>query len=186
MDSIVQAIPLHPQWMQPKMFENRYELRSGDQVFATLMFPKAFGSLAMAATSDGQWTFKRVGFFNIRMSIRVEGQETDLAIYHPRWTGTQGTLNFTGGVSYVWKVANFWATEFVWEDASGNNLMTFRPGVEDANLDDLFKIQARVEFQPDSSRIKDISLLAVFGWYLMILKQQDDAGAVAATTAAVG
>lgn len=172
------------EWVQPKTFQNRYELRSGEQVVATLEFPKTFGSLAIAAAADGRWTFKRVGFFSTRITVRVEGLEDELAVYHPKWTGTEGKLQLAGGEVYTWKVANFWATQFVWM-AGEQPLILFRPGVEDSGISDWFKTQARVEIQPQAAGLKHVSLLVLMGWYLMILKQQDDAAATAATTASV-
>jgi len=179
---LLSSAPL--EWVQPKTFQNRYELRSGENLAATLEFPKAFGSLAIAAAADGRWTFKRVGFFSTRITIRVEGQEDELAVYHPKWTGTEGKLQFSSGEIYTWKVANFWATQFVWL-AGDQQLVLFRPGVEDSSMSDWFKTQARVEIRPEASTLSHVSLLVLLGWYLMILKEQDDAAATAATTAAV-
>lgn len=169
------------EWTQPKTFQNRYELRSGENLVATLEFPKAFGSLANAIAADGRWTFKRVGFFNTRITVRLEGQEDELAVYHPKWTGTEGRLQFASGEAYTWKVANFWATQFVWL-SSDQQVILFRPGVEDSEISDWFKTQARVEIQPEAGMVKHLSLLVLLGWYLMILKQQDDVAATAAAT----
>lgn len=180
---LLSSAPL--EWVQPKTFQNRYELRSGENLAATLEFPKTFGSLAIAAAADGRWTFKRVGFFSPRITIRIEGQEAELAVYHPKWTGTEGKLQFASGETYTWKVANFWATQFVWL-AGDQQLILFRPGIEDASMSDWFKTQARVEIQPEVGSLSRVSLLILLGWYLMILKQQDDtAAATAATTTTV-
>lgn len=179
---LASSVPL--EWIQPKTFQNRYELRAGENLAATLEFPKTFGSLAIATAADGRWTFKRVGFFNPRITVRVEGQEAELAVYHPKWTGTEGKLQISSGEVFTWKVANFWATQFVWL-AGDQPLILFRPGVEDTHMSDWFKNQARVEIQPEAGSLKQVSLLVLMGWYLMILKQQDDAAATAATTTAV-
>jgi hypothetical protein len=183
------AVYYQPEWVQPKTFKNRYELRGRERVFATLEFPRTFGSLAIATTTSGVWTFKRVGFFNTRITVRSEGQEQDLAVYHPRWTGTQGKLELAGGTKYIWKVANFWATQFVWETEAGQVLITYRPGVEASNMTDWFKTQARVEFATETAggdfrASGEFALLVALGWYLMVLKQEDDAAATAAATSA--
>jgi hypothetical protein len=184
----MEPIPLYSstplEWVQPKTFQNRYELRSGDSLFASLEFPKVFGSLANAVSAEERWSFKRVGFFSTRITVRKEGEETDLAVYHPKWTGTEGSLQFASGAVYTWKVANFWATQFVWL-AGEQQIILFRPGVEDSSMSDWFKTQARVEILPAASGVKESSLLILLGWYLMILKQEDDAAATASTTAAV-
>lgn len=180
---MTKAIFLQTQWVQPKSFHNRYELRAGDELFAVLEFPKMFGSLALACTEDGRWTLKRVGFFKTRVTIREEGQDSDLGVYFPRWTGSEGTLHMTGGAEFTWKAANFWATQFIWLDTAGKTLLSYRPGVEESTLSDVLKTQARVEFMPEARNTAELPLLVVLGWYLMIMKQQDDTAAVAATSA---
>ncbi len=184
MKPITQAIYSTPQWVQPRAMQNRFELRAGDDLFAVLEFPKVFGSLATAITEEGRWTFKRAGFFSPRVTVRSEGSETDLAVFRPKWTGNEGTLQFPGGAAYTWKTANFWATQYLWQTESGEALILYKQGIEDARLADLFKTQARVEIQPGAQGLIELPLLVLLGWYLMILKQQDDS-AVAAT-AAVG
>jgi hypothetical protein len=179
------AIGNQPQWVQPRITQNQFELRVGDDLFAVLVFPKMFGSLANAQAADGQWTFKRVGFFSPRVTVRKEGTDTDLAEFRPRWTGSEGTVQFTGGASFTWKQANFWATEYAVLDSSGETLILFRQGIPDAHLSDLFKVQASVEIRPGAQDLQELTLLVLLGWYLMILKQQDDTSATAAT-AAVG
>lgn len=181
MEPVSTAVMTQAQWVQPKTFENRYELRSGEHHFATLEFPKMFGSLAVAESSEGRWTFKRVGFFNVRITVRKEGEEADTAVFQPKWTGTQGTLAFTNGLTYLWKSANFWATQYAWMGEDDEPLILYKPGVEDSALADFFKVQSRVEIHPQAAQIPYLSLLVMLGWYLMILKQQDDTAAVAAT-----
>jgi hypothetical protein len=173
-----------PQWVQPKTFERRYRLMVDDQEVAALDFQSAFGSLAAAATSTDRWTFKRVGFFNPRVTVRREGSEADLAVYRPRWTGSEGRLEFADGRVLLWKTANFWATEYVFTMPEGDPLLLFRQGLEDGKLNDFFKAQARVVFQPESGLLTDLPLLVLLGWYLMILAQEDSGAAAASAAAA--
>ena len=178
MEPFRDAFLLDPQWVQPKMMKSQYELRAVDCVFATLEFPKFGGSLAIARTTESSWSFKRAGFFQVRITVRREGDETDQAIYKPRWTGIEGTLELFDGTNYVWKSANFWSTHYLWQDTQGNPLVTFKEGAGDTKLPDLFKCQARVEVQPQARMISNLSLLVPLGFYLLILKQQDDAAVV--------
>jgi len=48
-----------------------YELRSGSEILARLEFRNMFGTFATAESADGCWTFKRVGFWHHRASIRM-------------------------------------------------------------------------------------------------------------------
>jgi hypothetical protein len=54
------------------------------------------GSLANAGSADGDWTFKRSGFWNPRVTARVAGSDTDIAVFRPRWMGG-GTLELPDG-----------------------------------------------------------------------------------------
>lgn len=183
MKSIKEALYTQPQWVQPRAMKNIFELRSGDDQYAEIEFPKWYGSLANAIAVEGRWTFKRVGFFNPHVTVRTEGSDQDLVIFRPKWTGTEGTAQFTGGAAYVWKTANFWATEYVWLNANGDPLVVYKQGVEASWLADIFKTQARVEIQPAAEGLRELSLLVMLGWYLIVLKQQDDASVVTITAA---
>jgi len=171
-------------WSQPKALERTFELRDGNRLSGTLCFAKSFGSLAEASTTAGDWTFKRVGYFRPRVTVRRRGQETDLAVYAPKGWGAEGELQFEGGRIYVWKPANFWATKFNLVDSAGMILVAFKPGTEESKWSDLFKYQALVEINPSASRLEELPLLVSLGWYLMILHHEDasSAGAVVATT----
>ncbi|HEX3630717.1 MAG TPA: hypothetical protein VHW91_09625, partial [Candidatus Dormibacteraeota bacterium] len=60
-------------WVQPSARKREHELRAGDDVGATLAFQR--GSLANAAAAEGEWTFKRQGFWHPRVTARIAGSE---------------------------------------------------------------------------------------------------------------
>lgn len=167
-------------WVQPSAKRLDFDLRAGDEVLATLSWEKMFGTLATARTAETTWTFKRVGFFNARVTVRSPGSDADIAVFKPSW-GYGGTLEVRGQ-AYTWKKLDFWGNKwgFVWHD--GNVLLTFK---YDIGLDRLFRVEASVELTPGSvSTNADMPLLATLGWYIMIL-MHNDSTAVVATTAAV-
>lgn len=174
---------IRPRWCQPKALQRTFELRDDNRLFGTLSFVKSFGSLAVASLAAGDWTFKRVGFFRPRVTVRRRNQETDLAVFQPKGWGVEGELLFAGGPSYGWKPTNFWAVRYNFVDRAGKILVTFKPGVEDSKWSDIFKFQALVEIDPSASRLEDLPLLVSLGWYLMILHHEDtsSAGAVVVT-----
>lgn len=182
MDTISALAGHSLEWLQPKTLERTYELQAGPAQLATLTFHSALGTLATAATADGAWTFKRIGFLNPRVTVRVAGSPDDLAVYQPKFWG-DGTLTFAGGAAFRWRPTNFWATEWAFTGADDTPLIRFRAGAEKARLSDILKTQATVELQPDESIQPFIPLLVALGMYLIILHQQDTAGAVAATSA---
>ena len=169
-------------WIQPKTFERRYELRTADGgLVATLVFATAFGSLATAASADGTWTFKRVGFFNPRVTVRETGEESDVAVFYPRML-SGGTLETHEGTCR-WESTNFWGTRWAFFDAEGAEVVSFSPGVEKPKLSDAFKTQASVQINAPGHSPAKTALLVMLGWYLMILRQEETATVVGATAA---
>jgi len=110
-------------WAQPHAKERFFELRSGDDVIATLSWERMFGTLATTQTADRTWTFKRVGFFNPRVTVRSPGSDADIAIFKPSW-GYGGTLEVQGK-TFTWKKLDFWGNRwgFTWQD--GTVLLSF-------------------------------------------------------------
>ncbi|KPL23063.1 MAG: hypothetical protein AMJ93_05565 [Anaerolineae bacterium SM23_84] len=170
-------------WVQPKTFDRWFELRAGDDLIATLGWHTSCGSLAAAESADGRWTFKRVGFLNPRVTIREAGSELDLAVFWPRWLG-DGSLEFAYRRTFRWQATDFWGTHWCFTDADGTPLVAFKPGAEKARLSDLFKNQAMVEIHPQGRDARELPILVLLGWYLMILRQEDAAAAAAAASAA--
>src|SRR5512139_1417780 len=99
-------------WAQPKTFERWFELRTPAASLAGLLvWEKAFGTLASAYTASERWSFKRVGFWNPRITVRRPGEEVDLGVFYPRFFGN-GTLEMSGGNQFRWEALNFWATQW--------------------------------------------------------------------------
>ena len=168
-------------WIQPKALEQTFELRGNEDLYASLIFPKSLGSLAEAEASNGKWTFKRVGFFNVTITIREVGKETDLAVYKPKRMSYSGSLEFSNGEIFHWQSSNFWSTKFEFQDVNNNTVVAFKSGIEEPKLKDWFKTQARVEFSEKAKKYPELELLILFGWYLIIALQLDSsAGAVVA------
>lgn len=170
-----------PYWLQPKTGGRTYELRDDNHLYGSLVFRSSFGSLATADFSGGRYTFKRVGFFNPQVTVRREGEEIDLAVYRPNWTGAQGLLEIDGK-TLGWRPANFWATRYAWYQGK-DMLLVYQQGGEQKRFSDLFKTQSQVTFFDLAWRLGSLPILTLLGWYLVILYEQDSAAVVAATAA---
>jgi len=183
MKSLKEAGQEHLNWRQPRTTHQFFELKSKEDLFGTLLFPKSVGSLAEAETADGKWTFKRIGFFSTKISIRKSGEENDLAIFKPNLTASSGALDFAYGKKYQWHSSNFWGTRFEFKDEKGETILTFLSGIEDPKLKDWFKTQARIEISGDKTDLPELPIMVLLGWYLIIVLQMDSsAGAVVAAT----
>jgi hypothetical protein len=161
-------------WLQPAARRREHELRAGADLVATLRFQR--GSLADAEADGHHWTFKRQGFWQPRVTVRVPGSDDDLAVFRPHWTGG-GTLEFAGGRTVNLRSANFWQSEWVWQEKDPLILFKGRHG--------LVKARGAVEIQPGAAGTPDVPLLVLLGWCLILLHADDAAssGALVAATA---
>jgi len=169
-------------WVQPRGLDRYYELRAGDVLLASLAWQTRCGSLARSQSSEGSWTFKRVGFFNPRVTVREAGSEIDIAVFWPRWLG-DGTLEFGHGARFRWQSTNFWATNWMFTDDGGMPLVKFREGSPKGGWREMFKTQALVEIESLAADLPELPLLVLLGWYLMVLRNEDAAAGAAAVSA---
>jgi len=102
-----------------------YELRAGDELVATTRFRSSFGSFAEAESAEGRWTFKRVGFWRTKATIRVSDSDVDLATFkNNTWSGG-GTLETRDG-QVLRATTNFWQTALDFETEDGQTLIRFK------------------------------------------------------------
>jgi len=149
-------------------------LRAGDDVVATLRFQR--GSLADAEAEGHHWTFKRQGFWQPRVTVRVPGSDADVAVFRPRWAGG-GTLDFADGRSVRLSSANFWQSQWVWQEKD-QPLILFK------GRHGIVKAKGAVEIQPGAESRPDTPLLVLLGWYLILLHADDTAAATVGATVA--
>lgn len=169
----VTGLPL--QWMQPGAWREAYELRAGDDVIATLRFRSAFGSLATAETAQDCWTFKRVGFWKTRVTVRRCEAGEDMAVFHNNtWKGG-GTLELADGRRYL-ASTNTWLTRYEISDEAGESLLLFAIG-------GVFRQSAQVTIQPAAVRPDTLPLLLTLSWYLVVMMHQDSAAATVVVAA---
>ena len=154
-----------PTWVQPNAWKMDYELRAGDAVIGTLRFRSLWGTLATGENADGCWTFKRVGFWQTRATIRICGSDAEIGTFtHNRWSGG-GTLELQDGRK-VLITSNLWQTRLDFQEESGRRLLGFQnKGV--------LKVSSTVHIEPDALTEPGISLMVLFGWYVMVMMQMD-------------
>ncbi len=163
-------------WVQPRALKMEYELRAGDILAATLSFRSSFGSFATAASADGSWTFKRVGFWQTRVTVRASGTETDLAVFRNNtWSGG-GTLELPDGRNYPANT-NFWATQYEFRTEKGEALISYK------KIGGMLHMSSAVEIHTPAKDLAEMPWMVVLGWYLTVMMYMDSA-AVAATIAA--
>ena len=156
-------------WVQPKMLTEAYELRSEDKLIATLAFRGMAGTFATAESGDGSWTFKRVGFWQSKATIRASGSDKDLAVFKNNTWTSGGTLLFENGNSYK-ATTNFWMTNYEFQKDSGEALVRYKyAGV--------FHLSSEVEILPEARGFSELPVLVMFGWYLAVMLYMDSSSA---------
>ncbi|HXI88378.1 MAG TPA: hypothetical protein VNO24_00055 [Blastocatellia bacterium] len=159
-------------WTQPATLKMHYELNAGDELAATLRFRSLFGSLATGESGDGCWTFKRAGFFQTRATIRVCGEEADIAVFkHNTWSGG-GALELQDGRKML-ATTNLWQSNLEFKTESGEVLLRFQSA-------GLMHLSALVEIRPEAIGLAELPWMVMFGWYLIVMMHMDSAAAVAA------
>lgn len=162
-------------WSQPSGLERAHDLTAGDDLLATLRFRS--GTLAEVETADGRWTLKRQGFLHTQVTVRAAGSEADLAVFRPHWAGG-GEITAGLGAGLEFASANFWNSRWAWKDHDRVLISYQGPG-------GLVKANATMEITPEGGRLPNLSLLAVLGWYLILLFGRDMAISAATRGATV-
>jgi hypothetical protein len=148
-------------WHQFEECKASWELRAGDDVVGTVAWqnPTGGGTLALAASADGRWSFKRVGVFIPTVTVRVAGTDTDVATVSAHLG--RSVVYFADGRAVHFIRSSFWRSEFAFTLSNGEPLLAFKEG------------GTRVEFAQGAVTIPDASLLALLGCYLLVLHARD-------------
>ncbi len=175
MMNLAELVGRELKWVQPHVLKMEYELCAGERVAATLHFRSSFGSFATATSADGSWTFKRVGFWQTKVTIRASGSEMDLAVFkNNTWSGG-GTLEFPDRRSYPANT-NFWQTQYEFTTEAGETLISYK------KIGGMLHLSSVVEIHPRAKDLAELPWMVALGWYLTVMQHMDSAAAIAAVT----
>jgi hypothetical protein len=178
MRSIRERIGGGLKWTQPRAMKREFELKAGDELVETLRFRSAFGSLATVESSEGSWTFKRVGFWQTRVTICAAGSEQEIAGFRNNtWSGG-GTLELPNG-RQLRANTNFWMSKYEFQDQAEQPLVRF------TRIGGAFHLSAQVEILQAAADLPELPWIVALGMYLAI-KMHDDAAGAGAVAAAAG
>ena len=174
MKKIGEVIGRELEWVQPSAWKMQYELRAGAEIVATLRFRSSFGTFATAESLDGSWTFKRIGFWQTRATIRAGESDIDLAMFkNNSWSGG-GSLEFPDGRKFL-ATTSGWRTNLELKTEAGETLLRFHTG-------GLVHLSAKVEIYPAATAVPELRWLVMFGWYLVVMLYMDSAASVGAVS----
>ena len=105
-------------WQQLPGFKSEYELRFGDDLVATMKFPKMLGSSAVFQCEEGSWAIERVGFLGSKTVVRAGTSNVEIATYTGRaWKGG-GIVELSEGRKLELRT-NIWKSTFEWVTNDG-------------------------------------------------------------------
>jgi hypothetical protein len=137
------------------------------QTLATLTWHSSLAMRAGVTLGTQSFLIDRPSFLTRRMELR-QGTDKDgalIATFTHGWT-VRGTLTFETGQRFEWKNANIWYSHWKWTTPDGGDLMKFTPATQVRRLP---RSESRLEVYPPCADVPETDLLAVFGWYLMLV-----------------
>jgi hypothetical protein len=166
------------QWVQPSLLASVYELRAGDEAFATLRWERALGLLAVAQSAEGTWTFRRRRLPSLRVSAFQGDSAHEIATFQRKPSASEGgALDTASDRRFRWRPTSYWRAEWIWTDAAGAPLIRFKYQFS------MLTTRGRIKIEPRAAQLPELSLLVLLGWYLMIVMSED---AMAADLASSG
>lgn len=159
-------------WTQPSAWKMNYELQSGTNVIGKLKFRSSMGSLATGECAEGRWTFKRIGFLQTRVTIRRDGDASDLAVFRNNtWTGG-GSLELPDGRKFF-ATSNFWQSKLEVRTAAGAD---GKPLIGFQNRG-LLHTEFVVKIHPEVNAMPELPWILMLGCYLAVMLQSDSMAA---------
>lgn len=153
-------------WRQPSPLRQEFEMTSGDEVVATLRWKKMGGTLAIARTPEGTWSFKSSGFLTPRVTVRLPNSDYDFGTFSAGTNGA-GVLESLGDQKFPWRCVNFMQNAWAFFDDEGNKLLQIRPELQGT------KPTGIVDIGVKASGRQEVGFLVVFAWYLLVLAAED-------------
>lgn len=173
------------EWLQPGKPGEGYVLMAGGQLVGKMMFEHWSRESAGGETPFGRWLFTREGFWKPRYIIVDAQTGEEIAVYTPRWSGSEGTLEIMSVGRYRWRMRSCLGGEHELVDESGRTVFVLTRGLERARWTDIFKQQGRIRREDTLLDGKTLSILLLFAWW-MILTQEEESANTAALVATMG
>jgi hypothetical protein len=164
----------HLEWVKPRALKMAYELRSNQEIVATLNFRSSFGSFATGETANGCWTFKRIGFLQTRATIRACGSDAEIAAFRNNtWSGG-GSLTLADRREFL-LTTNLWQTKLEVQTAAGQVLLRLQ-------TTGFWQNSASVDVTPVGRQMPEIAWMTLFAWYVIVMMQMDAGSGAGAST----
>jgi hypothetical protein len=154
-------------WLRTQESPLEFDLLAEDRLLATLRWKKGPGGVTTARTAVGEWTLKRTGFLNPRVTARTTGSETDVARisvhlnYH--------RIEVAGGASFRFHRAGVLIPAWQVTTEAGEELLHVEPVRDGRKL-----AAGAVVAAPASLARPEFPLLVLLSWYFIVLAWFED------------
>lgn len=149
-------------WRRTRFIPRAFELRAGDEVLASLTWPKLIGRQAIATAAEGEWRFRRASLFSLR--VVLEDAATGAQVGEYSSAPLSGTLRLSDGREYgVGRDSLF--GRFRLRRASGGEIAWFprRPA---------FTGGGPMQLEAAASAEPQLGLLTTFAFFLLTLRRR--------------
>lgn len=147
-------------WIQPSLLSRVWELRDVDASVATLEWRSAYQAFAIGTTATGQWSFRLEGFFRSWVTIRRLSRDEPPALFRAL-PSFNGKLELPDDRLLSWD-SNFWLTKWIWSAPDGLEIMRMSRHLT-------LRTEGTLEWDARVTTIDELPMLALLGWYLIIL-----------------
>ncbi len=155
-------------WRARGVFSRAFDLTDpstdSSEPYATLAWRRGLFPPADGETSEGRWELRPRGFWRSRILVTPAGSEAPVATFLPGWTG--GVLKFEDGRRFRWRRVSWWRLQWVFESADGTPLVRLRHRFA------WLRAAATIVIEPAAAEAPEAPLLALLGWYLMLLARR--------------
>ena len=154
-------------WLRSAESPVEFTLSAGDAPVARLLWQESSGSLARAQTASGEWTLKRGGFLNPHITVRGAAGGENLArltvhlSYH--------AIELASGVTYRFHRAGVLVPAWKITTEAGREVLHIEPVREGRKL-----VAGAVLASPAAIDLPELLLIAVVGWYFIVLAWFED------------
>jgi hypothetical protein len=167
MKSISSVVDHELTWSQQSVFKSEFELRFGGELVALLRLPKMIGSVGVAESGDGSWTFERIGFWKARTVVKPNGSSSELGSYLSNTWKPGGVLQLPDGRKFT-----FWRSG--WKGISEFRTAEGEPLFQ-THYHGSFRVNATLRINRRALQIPELPWMVLLAFYQGVMARRDAA-----------
>lgn len=153
------------EWVQTGVEQAAFDLRAENELIGTLQQCQPGGPHFLAQAADGAWTFTWCGLLRPQVLVTRINETQPLAVLRKEANG--GTFRLKDGHIYTWLSRVGWFHDGLWTDEHACVLIRL------CIPEGFTTSTGQVIIVPAAFALPELSLLILFGWYLLIRELED-------------